>query len=570
MTGTLLPGTVAGDVLAPVRDFDRFLGDASDPSAVISTERSIELDERSEFPTDTVAAVDAWGLQRYYVPAEYGGLLTDAIAPLLMIRHLARRDVTAAVAHGKTFLGSVCAWVVGGDIAARMAAIAVTGDPVSWGLTERGGGSDLSHGTTAAHIADRGIRVEGTKWPINNASRGRAMTVLARTDQRHGPRSLSLVLVDKHEIDAATITYERKVATHGIRGADISGIRFRSTTVDSANLVGPVGHGLEIVLKSLQLTRPLTTGLSLGAADQGLAIALEFADTRRLYGRRLAELPGARRVLAEAVADTLLAEVVMFAGVRSAHETPAEMSLVSALVKFLGAETVDLLFRDLTHFVGARSQLVGVAGAGAFQKAARDNRVVGIFDGNSIVNLHVIVNEFGNMTRDGNPPDLDAVLAVLRPGYADRLPTSALRLVSRHGSSMLRALPGLVDMLEAKGASVAALAPARRIAADYRALLDEAADLPRQSQPDPLAFHLAERFALTFGAACAVAFWLARRGSIHGPLSRDDAWLAAVLQRLSFRLGGDPIDNDVAYAVTEAALEARTSGVVTLLSDWLG
>ena len=104
--------------LAPVREFDR---DARRPvptrARSISTARSLDLDERSEFPAEAIAAADDWGLQRYYVPVEHGGLLDDVLAPLLMIRHLARRDVTAAVIHGKTFLGSICAWVAGGDIA---------------------------------------------------------------------------------------------------------------------------------------------------------------------------------------------------------------------------------------------------------------------------------------------------------------------------------------------------------------------------------------------------------------------------------------------------------------------
>lgn len=565
-----MTAAVLTDLLAPVREFDRFLGDPRIESAVISTARSIELDERSEFPTDAIAAIDQWGLQRYYVPAVHGGLLTDALVPLLMIRHLARRDVTVAVAHGKTFLGAVCAWVAGGDIATRVARIAVTGDPVSWGLTEKGRGSDLSRSTTFAGLDGATVRLDGGKWPVNNATRGRAMTVLARSDDKPGPRSLSLVFVDKHDIDRTSISYEPKVATHGIRGTDLSGIRFSHTTLDHGALVGTRGQGLEIVLKSLQLTRAMTAGLSLGAADHALGLALDFADSRRLYGQRLVDLPAARRSLAESIADVLLAESVMFIGARTAHSAPAEMGLVSALVKFLVPDTVDLVLRELTQFIGARSQLIGTAGAGAFQKAARDNRAVGIFDGNSIVNLNVVINELPSLLRPAAAPDLDAVLEALRPGvHAEHLPVEHLRLVSRQGSQLLRALPGLVDAAESV-ASAAVTGPARRIAEEYASLLAEAAELPRQAQPHPRAFHLAERLVLTFGGACALAFWLARRNAIAGPLGRDDAWLAAVLQRLAQRLGGAPIEQAVADAVTGAGLEAHRAGAVTLLPDWLG
>lgn len=571
-------GADAG-TLAPVRAFDAFLGDPADDEAVVSTRRSVLLDERSAFPEDEIAAVTAFGLQQWYVPAAHGGMLGDALVPLLMIRHLARRDFTVAAVHGKTFLGAISAWVAGGEIATRMAGLVDTGQPVSWGLTERGRGSDLSRSVTSVRIGPGTVRVDGGKWPINNAVRCRAMTVLARSDERPGPRSLSLVLVDKDEADPATIGYEAKVASHGLRGANLAGIRFEGSVVGADALVGPAGHGLEIVLKSLQLTRPFTTGLSMGAVDRALQTALDAAALPDGARGRLLDSPASRRALGIAVADALLVECLMLVGVRSAHAVPAEMALVSALVKFLGPDTADLLFRDLTRLLGPRALVVGSEGSdglhpsafGAFQKAARDSRVVGIFDGNSVVNLNMIINELPNQLRPATPPPLAEVLAPLRTDVPhDALDTASLRLVTRHGSRLLRSLPALVDAVDDGRTSRAVVDAARWIRDEYTALLDEAGDLPRQSLPDPLAFHLAERFALVFGAACALAVHLARAGAIPGPLGESDAWLAAVLQRVAYRLGADPVDPAVADALLDAALRAHAggSGAVTLLPAW--
>ncbi len=569
-------GTDAG-ILAPVRAFDAFLGDPADEDAVVSTRRSVLLDERSAFPDDEIAAVTAFGLQRWYIPAAHGGMLGDALVPLLMIRHLARRDFTVAAVHGKTFLGAISAWVAGGEIATRMAGLVDTGQPVSWGLTERGRGSDLSRSATSAQIGAGAVRVDGGKWPINNAVRCRAMTVLARSDERPGPRSLSLVLVDKEEADPASIGYEPKVASHGLRGANLAGIRFDGSVVNADAVVGPAGHGLEIVLKSLQLTRPFTTGLSLGAVDRALQTALDAAALPDGARGRLLDSPTARQALGVAVADALLVECLMLVGVRSAHSVPGEMALVSALVKFLGPDTADLLFRDLTRLLGPRALVVGAEGPGglhpsafgAFQKAARDSRVVGIFDGNSVVNLNMIINELPNQLRPAAPPPLSEVLAPLRADVEhDAIDMGSLRLVTRHGSRLLRSLPALVDAADDGRTSPAAVDAARRIGAEYTALLAEADDLPRQSQPDPLAFHLAERFALVFGGACALAVHLARADGIPGPLGESDAWLAAVLQRVANRLGADPVDASVADTLLDAALRAHAAGAVTLLPSW--
>ena len=545
-------------------EFERFLGDPRDAASVITIERSIDLDERSEFPHEPVAAVGAWGLQQWYVPEAHGGLLRDVLVPMMMIRRIASRDLTVAVAVGKSFLGAVGAWIAGGPIAPTMADLVLSGDPVAWGLTERGRGSDLSNTATTASVGDR-IVVDGAKWPINSGRRCRAMTVLARTGET-GPRALSLVLVDKQRLETGAVTPLPKVPTHGIRGGDISGLAFDRAVVEPDRLVGPQGHGLEIVLKSLQLTRPLCTALSLGAADHVVAIALEFAATRELYGRGLADLPSARATLGTAVADALLAESVMVAGAREVHGATDEMALVSAFVKSLVPTTVDLLVRDLTAFLGARSQVIGIAGAGAFQKAARDNRVVGIFDGNSIVNLNMIINEFTSITRDADPVDGAALVQEFRfdAGPEGWIDAARLRLLTRRGSRLLRALPSLVELLDGRPSSI----PAHRIASEYRRLLELAREAPREALPSAASFDLASRLALCFGAACAIAVGLA------GPepdSAASETRLLATLERVAVRLGlrSAPSTAASAAAVADLALEyARTGRRVSVLEGW--
>lgn len=548
-----------------VREFERHLGDPRDAASVIPVDRSVDLDERREFPADAIAAVDELGLQRWYVPEAHGGELRDFLVPMLMIRSIARRDLTVAVAHGVTFLGAVGAWITGGPIARTMAELVLDGGPVSWGLTERGRGSDLSNTATTASIGGR-VVLDGEKWPINNATRGRAMTVLARSSDQPGPRSLSLVLVDKRRVDAATLATLPKVATHGTRGADISGLAMRRAVVDPEMLVGEPGHGLETVLKSLQLTRPLTTPLSVGAADHAIGVALEFAVTSSAAGGPPARRSSTRSTLGTAVADGLLAEAVMVAAAREMHHATHEMALVSSLAKFLVPNTVDLLVREIAPFLGERSQLLGVAGAGGFQKLARDNRVVGIFDGNSMVNLNMIVNEFGTITRPDDPVDASLVVASMRHDAAPDgwLDPGRLRLVTRRGSRLLRALPGLVDLLGPR----ASARPARRIASELDRVVALAASAPRAAMPSARSFELAERIALCFGASCAIAVEL---GGPDAAGAASEARLRAMLDRIAVRLGVLDAASASASAslLGDLALEATRDGRrLSVLEGW--
>jgi alkylation response protein AidB-like acyl-CoA dehydrogenase len=550
-----------------IEEFDRFLGDPRTAEGIISHERSLADDGRSQFPRDAVEALQSWDLQRYYIPSAVGGGLVDLQVPFQLVRHVARRDLTVAVAHGKTFLGAVSAWVAGGESAERMASIVASGSPVSWGLTEQGRGSDIGSSTTAASRTEQ-LRLTGAKWPIGNATRGRAMSVLARTEDREGPRSLSLLFVDKERVDRRTISYRPKLKTHGIRGADISGIEFSQTPVDRHDRIGEAGAGLELVLKSLQLTRTMCAALSLGAAEQGLTIAYDA------IGRTNATGPTAearRGVWGDALTRMLFAEAVAFAGIRDVHVVPEEMALESAFVKYLVPDAVDELFRRLGGLLGASSQFVEYGPTARFQKASRDNRVVGIFDGNSVVNLNVVINEFPNIARRAEPVGEPSVAGLRYVGEPPEFAPQSLRLITKRGSTLLRSLPTLVDRLDDGSFDPRALVDARSIVSAWGRTLDDVRLASRASRPPAEQFVLAERVALVYGAAACIGVFLANRDEQMTAVWARGLWLRAALSLVARRLGVGGGDHGVGAELFDVVSHCGSpQKSMTVFPGWQG
>jgi len=339
MRSVALAAGTPGDSMRYLADaeaarLDRWLGDPENESRIFSYARCADLDEGEEFPLEICRELDVFGLPRHYVPAEYGGALRYYDGLLQLLRVIARRDLTVAVAHGKTFLGAVCVWV-GGDAeqARHLGAEITNGAVVSWALTERDHGSDLLAGEVSAQRTREGYRLTGEKWLINNATRCHLLSVLARTAQQGGPRGFSILLVDRRSLDRTSHHPLPAVRLHGIRGADISGIAFLGTPVTGSALVGTEGSGLETVLKSLQLTRTLCASLSLGAADQALSMAVRYASDCSDFGRPQIKLPQTRRLLCQSYADLLLAEAVSLVAGRAIHGLTGELSVSSAVVK---------------------------------------------------------------------------------------------------------------------------------------------------------------------------------------------------------------------------------------------
>ncbi|SDD96572.1 acyl-CoA dehydrogenase family protein [Actinokineospora iranica] len=567
---------------ADAERLERALGDPGDPAAVFSYARCADLDDADEFPAEICRALDEFGLARHYVPVEFGGGLADYQDCLQTMRMVARRDVTVAVAHGKTYLGAVSVWVGGTRAQAeRVGALVGAGVPVSWALTERAHGSDLLAGEVTATPEAGGYLLDGEKWLINNATRGAALCVLARTSAGGGPRGFGVFFVEKSALATESYRHLPKQRTHGIRGADISGVAFDGALLGPGDLIGGPGAGLESVLKGLQLTRTLCCALSLGASDHALGVATRFALGRELYGRGLADLPAARRVLATAFADHLLAEAVSVVSARSVQTLTGEMSVLAAAAKYLVPTRTEAMIARLRRLVGARSLLRDAHEHGAFGKVERDHRIVSLFDGNTLVNLNSLVNLFPILVRTadkGVEPDAEGVRAAatvslpLAPARHERL-----SLLPRRGSSFLLGLPAAVAEIEALAAHDDRLAP---LAASARTLLSTLDDLYAviRAQPSvPVAvptssFVLAGKLAACLGAAEVVQLWLRNRdAAASGPnaaLWRNGVWPTLALDRLLAAVGVSAPAPDSMYETAFAVLREQVgAGLLPSLFD---
>ncbi|MEU6223130.1 acyl-CoA dehydrogenase [Streptomyces sp. NPDC047042] len=531
---------------------------------VFSPDTLAALDARDEFPGDAVRVLDEAGLPSHYVLAPDG----DVSETVRLLRTVARRDLTVAVAHGKTFLGTAPVWVAGTPAqVARLAERVRRGEAVCWGLTERDHGADLLAGELAAvaepggAATDGGWRLTGEKWLINNATRATLACVLARTDPAGGGRGFSLFVVDRAGLPEGAWRDLPKVRTHGIRGADISGFTLEGAPVGADALVGAEGDGIAVVLKALQLTRIACTALSLGAADHALLLAREFAVGRELYGRRLAEVPHVRRILGRAAAAALTAEAVSALSARSVHTLPGELSVISAITKAYVPTLTQETLGSLGELLGVRGFLTSPPGVG-FAKLERDHRICAIFDGSTVVNRTALLSQLPRLTRkltrrrtDNEGLRAAADLTAPLPAF-DR---NRLSLLSLTGCSAVQALPELAERVQEEGPpGTGGLMD--RLLTELASLERESADfLPVADGLPSTAFALAERYERAYAAAAVLLLWRENPALRTGRLGADGLWLRACLTVLlgegdHDKAGDHANENDVLDALAAALL----------------
>lgn len=527
------------------------LGDPRDGEQLFSFPQAVALDEQEVFPQQACQFLDSWGLPAYYVPARYGGKLQGFDEVLTLLRIIARRDLSVAIAHCKTFLGSAPIWIAGSqqqrqDLARRVQ----EGEAIALALTEEAHGSDLAASECVAKKIHQHYVLSGTKWLVNNATRSSVLSLLCRSRPAGGPLGTSLFAVVKQELDAAAFVHLPKIKTHGIRAIDISGIHFEHAIVGEQALIGKEHHGLEYLFKTFQITRPLCSGLSLGAADTALRLALQFACERRVYGETVFAIPAARHELVGAFVDLLMCECLALFSARALHVLPEQMSIWSAVTKYLVPTTLEDMVRTAATILGARYYLREHYAAGMFQKIVRDIAIVSLFDGSTRLNLSLIASQLGQLAQRaqaGKQPCAQDVLANLELicTLSHELPEfdpEKLALTNRGRDELQWGLALAAEHLRSQD-----LSP--EVARDLGLLLDQFAELQRQQERAVCALlgkqadlrvsseasELSQEFCLCHAAAACYYLWASNRHLLTADFASGE-WLVLCLARLAKRI----------------------------------
>ncbi|WP_333767292.1 acyl-CoA dehydrogenase family protein [Streptomyces sp. IBSBF 2435] len=567
------------DLTALAARLEAHLGDPHDPAARMPFTQVMELDEREEYPHEFVNDLRRWGVPEYALPAEQGGLAGDVEAEFNLVRLIARRDPTTATALIITNLSFMPVWIGGSDEQKQRVVDAVKhGTRLSWGLSERGHGSDLLANDMIAEKVDGGYLLTGGKWLIGNATRSDGMCVFARTGERGGPGGFSIFVLDKRSTRAGSVVELPRERLHGLRAMDISGIEVDRVFVPDSALLGTEGQGLEIAIKATQTARAQISSIALSAVDTGLRLTLDFTEERVILGKAVSDIPYSRRQLTEVFADLMVCDAVSLGAVRALQVVPQQVSVWSSVAKYFVPTVLERTMSQLSVVLGARFFLRGHPHYGVYQKMLRDLLVANFADGNTVVNLRNLGSQLDALLASATGAGEDARAAAVgraavlygidremppyRP-WEQELHARGLDdavLAAPDGVERLRALAEQAkederDLL-LRAAEVAAelLGRATSLAESNAALR---AGQGREYAQSAELFDLVKEYCLLHATAACVLTFVHSHGALDDPLP-NGALLLLQLERLRRHLRPHE-------AVTDAAVTDEVMRVLRLL-----
>ncbi|MCX4748426.1 acyl-CoA dehydrogenase family protein [Kitasatospora sp. NBC_01287] len=524
------------------------LGDAEDPANPYGFAAAARRDEREEFPAAFAELLRSAGFHLDHLPAHWGGSFESFDRSLQLVRTAARRDLAVMPATMFSITAATCLRLHGSpEQQARAAELLCGGGAIGFALSEAAHGSDLlANEARLTPDGAGGQELNGTKWMVGLGQRCEALYLVARTVGRpsaqgaplRGPGAFSALLLDLTAARPGRLERGAPVRTSGMRGIDFAHLTFDQFTTLEGEPVGRQGEALEVAVKAQQVVRLMSTAGSLGLADTGLRLTLDFAAERRTGRTTLLETPYQRRELALAATALLAADAVALAAARGIHVVPEQFSVWGCVAKHVVAESVEELLARCGATLATRSVLRGEGpGGGLFQKLQRDAALVRVVDTSTLANLRSFSGQLPTLTGAGADP------AALRTVFALDAPLppydpTRLELAAR-GRDLVTAT--LADVAEpAAGELAEAGAPA--VAALAEQLLAAVRQLPEQARaagPGVELVDLAERFAWLHAAACCLHLWWANRHlPLFGGKPGHPGWLGAVLGYLLARAEG--------------------------------
>ncbi len=336
-----------------------------------------EVDEKGEFPQDAYDALRAAGFHAPHIPEEYGGEGADVLAVCIVIEEVARVCVSSSMIPTINKLGTMPLILAASEeVKHKYLPPVARGEAMfSYGLSEREAGSDTAAMSCRAEPDGDGWKLTGHKAWITNAGISTGYTVLAVTDP-DGPRgnNISAFVVEKSDPGFTVSSKERKL---GIKGSPTRELLFDSTPIPGDRLIGRVGEGLKIALRTLDHTRITIGAQAVGVAQGALDYALGYVKERKQFGQAIAEFQGIQFMLADMAMKLEAARQLVYVAAAKSERNDADLSFFGAAAKCFASDVAMEITTDAVQLLGGAGYVMDHP----VERMMRDAKITQIYEG---------------------------------------------------------------------------------------------------------------------------------------------------------------------------------------------
>lgn len=255
----------------------------------------------------------------------------------------------------------------------------------SFCLTEREAGSDAgAQKTKAERVGDEYI-INGSKCFISNGGIASFYVVFALTDPSKGARGMSAFIVPR---ETPGITIGKEEDKMGHRASNTVELYFEDVKVPAENLLAKEGMGFIIAMKTLDKTRAPVGAAGVGVARTALEHAIEYAKTRKQFGKPIALFQiNAFKIAQMAIEIDAARHLVWHAAWLLDEGKPCGKE--SAMAKTFGSDVAMRVANEALQILGGYGYMRDYP----MEKLMRDAKLLQIYEGTNEIQRLVISRE---------------------------------------------------------------------------------------------------------------------------------------------------------------------------------
>ena len=357
---------------------------------------STEVERAGEaLPRDVLQLMAERGFMGLDIPKAYGGLGLDALSCAMILEEIAAVWFSAS-SYPMTLLTGPLLFA-GTDAQKRQYLPGVaTGEFITaFALTEPEVGSDAASIQTFAHRDGDDWVINGRKIYITNGARADLIVLFARTD-RDAPRGrgISLFLVESGTPGfLADHTYDTIAHTAN----PIAELVFDDCRVPATALLGEAGSGFRYIQIGFAKTRAIYGARIAGVAQGALDYALTYMQSRKQFGRPLAEFQALRFRAAELAARIEAARQLSYHATALAQDETPDAAVAASMAKLFASEVCTEVTQQAIQFLGGH----GMVRDHPVERYYRESKLFQIGDGSSEMLAMLISRHLNQQSQAG-------------------------------------------------------------------------------------------------------------------------------------------------------------------------
>jgi len=344
-----------------------------------------EIDEEERFPKETVEKMRVAGIMGIPFPEKYCGEGGDYIGYVTAVEELSKACATTGVvlsAHTSLCAGPIFEFGTEDQKEKFLKPLASGEKLGAFGLTEPNAGTDASKQETIAVEDGDDYIINGSKIFITNAGYADIYVIMAMTDPSQGTRGITAFILER---DMPGFTIGKKEKKMGIRGSATCELIFDDVRVPKSNMLGKVGYGFKIAMKTLDAGRIGIAAQACGIAEGALEETIAYVKERKQFNRAISKFQNTQFILADLATKIDAARMLMY---RAAYNKDNNISYTkeAAMAKLYASEVALEVTNKAIQLHGG----YGYSREYPVERMMRDAKITEIYEGTSEVQKMVI------------------------------------------------------------------------------------------------------------------------------------------------------------------------------------